>query len=143
MLFRRIVHQYVEPAKFTDCLLDGLPAEVFVSDITRNHETATALTFNHALGLLGIHVLVQIDNRDIGALFRIGNRHCTANSAIAAGDERHFITKFSASGLLGSFAFRLRRHRCFEPRLTRLVLGGALLFCCVHHVLLLSPCGPG
>src|SRR3954451_2673993 len=55
----------------------------------RNHSVPTGLAYDPR-GLLGIGVLVQVGDEDVGTLTREGQRHRTTDAAVTAGDERHF-----------------------------------------------------
>jgi len=45
---------------------------------------------NHRLGLLGVVILLEIDDGDLRAFAREQHTHGAADAAVASGDERGF-----------------------------------------------------
>ena len=75
-----VVDQDIEPAEFLHRAADGLLAEFRIGDIARDHDAAAALLLDRAFGFLGVLMLVEIGDRDIGAFARIEHRYRTADA---------------------------------------------------------------
>lgn len=70
-LFRCVVDEDVDLAKFLDVLFDRLLAGLVVHEITGDQEALTALLLNEFLGPFGVLLLLwEIDDTDIGAFAR-------------------------------------------------------------------------
>ena len=69
-------------------------------------DAAAAFLLDRALGLLGVLVLVEIGQRDVGALAGEQHRHRPADAGVAAGDQRNLVEQ-----LLRAFVVRRVVHR--------------------------------
>ena len=58
-----------------------------IGDVAGDQDAAAPFLLDRALGFLGVLVLVEIDDRDIGAFAREQHRHRAADAGIAAGDD--------------------------------------------------------
>ena len=56
---------------------------------------AAAFVLDRSLRLLGILVLVEVGDRDVGALPGEEDRHGAADAGVAAGNERDFVLQLS------------------------------------------------
>src|SRR6266480_7256800 len=122
MLFGGVVDQNVELAELFNGSLDSFSTELFLADIACDQQTFAALFLYQAPGLLCVLVLFEIDNRNVCIFFREGNPDCAADSAIAASDERHFISQFSTTQMFFILGPRPRLHFVFTPRSPLLML---------------------
>ena len=59
-----------------------------VLDVTREQDGFAAGVLDQALGLLGVLMLAEIGDQDVGALARERDGHRAADAAFAAGDDR-------------------------------------------------------
>ena len=73
--------------------------------------------FDGALGLLGVLVLVEIDDRDIGAFARKEHGDGAADAGVAAGDQRHHVLELVRALVAGRLEHR---------RLIQILLGAGL-----------------
>src|SRR4051812_17922364 len=74
-------------AEFVDGPLDRFAAEGFVPNVAGNCQTAVFSFLDESLRFLGVVMLVEIDDHDVGAFLRHGHGYCPADSAVAAGDQ--------------------------------------------------------
>src|SRR5262245_60361349 len=125
MLLPRVVHQDVESAELLDGLVDRLSTEVRIADVAAEKEAAGAVLLDEILGLLGVAVLLEVGDRDVGTLLGEGDRDGATDAAVAAGDEGHAPIELAASAvLLAPFGARLRLHPALDPGLVILLLRG-------------------
>jgi len=89
LLERGVVHEDVELAQFVDGPLDGVFAEFRIGHVARDEDAAAALFLDGAFRLLGIFMLVEIGDGDIGALPRVEHGDRASNPRVAAGDKRN------------------------------------------------------
>jgi hypothetical protein len=54
-----------------------------VSQVAGDQHGLAALPFDQRLNLVGVVMLFEVGNQDIGALARIGDRDCPAYAAVA------------------------------------------------------------
>src|SRR5262245_10072246 len=101
-----IVHQNVKLAVFLDRPLYRAVAERGVAHIARNQETAPTLAFDRRSGRVGVPVLIEIDYRNIGALSRIEDCDCTANTRIGASDKGNHVLELVGANVAWSFEER-------------------------------------
>jgi hypothetical protein len=127
MLLARVVHQHVEPAESANGAVHRLAAEALVADVTRDEQATPALFLDRALRLLGILVLVQIDDRDVRTFLGEGDRHRFADPAVTAGDDGHSAFQLAAAPLCRVIGYRPGPHLGLDSRLPILVLRGSLL----------------
>src|SRR5262245_46879233 len=71
LLERGVVHEDVELAELVDGSLDGVLAKFRIGHVARDEDAAAALFLDGAFRLLGIFMLVEIGDGDIGALPRV------------------------------------------------------------------------
>ena len=80
------------------------------------------------LRLLGVLVLVEVDDRDVGALLGEDDRDGAADAAVAAGDERDLAAQLAAGPVLAVLGLRPRRHLRLDAGPAVLVLRRLLGF---------------
>jgi hypothetical protein len=68
-------------------------------------------------------MLVEVDDRHIGAFAGIENRHRAADARIAASDQGHHIEQLVGTPVVGRFGHRLRLELRFETGLAQMLLG--------------------
>jgi hypothetical protein len=66
-LKRGVVYQDIQPAQLPGGLLYGAPAKLGIGHIARNQDSPAALRFHRTQSLLGILMLIQVDDGDIGS----------------------------------------------------------------------------
>src|SRR5690606_26912390 len=88
VLFRGVVHQYVETAELADYLLDELLADLAVSDITRHGKGLAALVPDQPLRLGGILFLVLVEKGDLRAFARKQHGRRPPDAGVSARDGR-------------------------------------------------------
>jgi hypothetical protein len=86
-----------EPAERLDRARDGVLAEPLIADVARGDDAAAPLLLDQHAGRRGVLVLVEIDDRDVGALFRAADRDRAADAAVAAGDQRGLALSLPAA----------------------------------------------
>src|SRR5262249_11950361 len=84
-----------EATELPDRLVDHLPAELGLRDVSAQQQAAHAVLLDERLRLPGIAVLVEVDHGDIRSRLREGDRHGAADAAIAARDQRHAIPELA------------------------------------------------
>jgi hypothetical protein len=77
-------------AKLAHGSFDGLLAKTAVRDIAWNEDAALALGLDSSFRLLGVFMLIQVDDGDIRAFAGLKNGNRPADAAIAACDECDF-----------------------------------------------------
>ena len=118
-----VVDEDVELAEFLDGLLDRVLAEFGVGDIAGEENAAAAFLLDSLLGLLGVLVLVEIGERDVGALAREEHRDRAADAGIAAGDQRHLVEKLLRALVVRGVVHRLEFELGLEARLAQMLVG--------------------
>lgn len=88
-----VVDQHVEAAEFLHRACHRAAAKGAGADIAPQRETAPALCLDGALRRLGVAILAEIGDGDIGALAREQHRHSAADAGIAAGDQGHLAVE--------------------------------------------------
>src|SRR4051794_26172499 len=88
MLLAGVVDQDVETAEPVDGLLDRALAKLLVADVAGYRDRAAAFAFDDLLGLRGIVMLAQIEDRDVSAFASVERRDSSADAAVGAGDQR-------------------------------------------------------
>src|SRR3954463_5618946 len=121
--------------------LHELLAEAFVAHVAGVRAAATPFLLDQPPGLRGVLVLVEVGNRDVGALAGVGDGHGPTDAAVPARDERYLALQFAAAAMRGIVGARARRHLGFDARLAILVLRRLLLARFLWHWLLLSARG--
>ena len=123
VLLGGVVHQDVEPAELLHRLLDAALAERLVADIARDLDGVAAFVFDQLDRFVGVLVLFKIDDRDVRALARHGDRGGAADAAVAAGDQRDLALK-PARAVRFREILRQRMHLVFAAGLPGLFLRG-------------------
>jgi hypothetical protein len=72
-------------------LLDRRLAEVCVCDVAWYQKAPASLCLDGMFGLRGVLMLIQIHDRDVGALPCIQHSDGTADPGIAPGDQSHHV----------------------------------------------------
>src|SRR6266496_5835859 len=132
MLFGRVVDQNIDLAELLHGLFDSFSTELFLADVTCDQQTFAPFFFHPTLGFIRVLVLFKVHDRNVRILFCKGNRDCTADSAVAAGDERHFISQFSTTAMFFVLGSRPRFHFVFAARLSLLMLRRLKVFLLGH-----------
>ncbi|MGY3116979.1 hypothetical protein ACVWXN_000399 [Bradyrhizobium sp. i1.4.4] len=82
-----VVDENVDTAEVADRQIDDLPAMVRGSQITFHQDRLTTFGFDESRYFLGVVVLIEIGNQDIGALAGESDGDSPSYSAITAGDD--------------------------------------------------------
>src|SRR3546814_5324823 len=88
MLFAGVVDEDAEAAEFFDRLRDDLLARLRLADVGLDRDRAPPFGLDDRGGFDGIGAVLEIDDRDVGALAREKRRDRAADAAVAAGDDR-------------------------------------------------------
>src|SRR5947199_782410 len=123
LLERGIVDQDVELAELRDGLLYSRLAESKISDVAGDRNAAPSFSFHQALGFFGIDVLVEIDNRHVGAFAGIKDRHRAADARIAPRDQRDHVEQLVGPPVVGRFRHWLRLELRLKARLAQMLRG--------------------
>ena len=94
-----------------------------IGDIARQENAAAPFLLDRALGLLGVLVLVEIGDRDVGALAREQHRDRAADAGIAAGDQRHLVEKLFRALVVRGVVHRLELELGLLARLAQMLVG--------------------
>ncbi|MNX81916.1 hypothetical protein D3C86_1136220 [compost metagenome] len=155
-----VVDQEVQPPELLDHLLDDLLAVGGVREVALDGEALAAGLADPAQGLLGVVVLVEVGDRDVGPLAGEGDRDRPADAAVAAGHQGLASEQLVGAtvalfavvgggahlGLVARPGLGLGRLLALGPRLGKRVgIDGKSLFLTRrvgHHALLLLE-GPG
>jgi hypothetical protein len=140
MLLGSIIDQDIEASKHTNSLLDGLTAELFVTDIPGNQQTLLTFLLDLALSFLSIVMLIEIGNGDISALFGKSDSDGSADPAITPSNKCGSVAQLTTAlirNVLGAWQWRHLRLNAWllVLLLWRLLLLFLTLALC--HVLLL------
>ena len=123
VLLGGVVDQDVEAAELLHGCLDRIAAELLVSDVAGDLERAATLLLDRGHGLVGVLVLLEIDDGDLGAFPRHRHRDRAADAGIAAGDQRHLVFEPAATGIF-RLVVGLRPHLALAAGLAFLLLCG-------------------
>src|ERR1043165_9985888 len=110
VLLRRIIHENVKTVQFRDRLVDAVLATADDTHIPGYDETPSTFFFYKPLGFSCILMLVEIDDRHIGALLGEGYGDGSPYSTIATGNQGHLSMKFAATSSRAIFRLGLRNH---------------------------------
>lgn len=88
LLLGGVVHEDVELPERVERPVQDLPTEVGIPDVTGEREAATVGLPDPLGRVLGVLVLVEVGDGDVGALAGKGDGDRTADPTIPAGDER-------------------------------------------------------
>ncbi|XUR38955.1 hypothetical protein ACQY74_007095 (plasmid) [Rhizobium leguminosarum bv. trifolii] len=117
-----VVDENVDTAELLDRRLDDLSAVGGILDVTADEDSLASGLLDQPFRLIGILILVEIGEQQIGTLPGIGDRHCPANAAIAAGDDRPLALQPLGTAIALFAMVGNRVHLCRETR-HRLLLG--------------------
>ena len=124
VLLGGVVDQDVEPAELLDRLLDAALAERLVADIARDLDARRGPRSRPARSVSSASLCsFEIDDRDVSALARHGDRDGAADAAVAAGDQRDLALKPARTVRLRKI-LRQRMHFVFAAGLPGLSLRG-------------------
>ena len=124
VLLGGVVDQQIEPAEGLDGAREGLAAERLVADVAGDREAAPPLFLDQLPGRAGVGVLVEIDDRDLGALLGEADRDRPADPAVAAGDQGDLAGELAGAPIVAHLGARLGRHLRAQAGLALLLLGG-------------------
>src|SRR5690606_30016207 len=133
VLLARIVHEDVDRSEAAGRLLDRPPAELRVRDIAADQQALGAFGFDQALRVLGVPVLIEIDDRDRRTLPREMHGHGPTDAAVAAADDRHLALELAAAAIVVADRHRLGGHCGLHARLSPLLLPGLRSSLLVRH----------
>lgn len=106
-----IVDQNGEPAKFLHDLFDGAATEVGIGDIARNLQRFVTVTCNLLAGLRRVRLLlIEIHERDIGALARERHGNGPPDTGVATGYQCHFALELGGGTVIFRLVAWLRVH---------------------------------
>src|SRR3546814_1165993 len=105
MLFAGVVDEDAEAAEFFDRLRDDLLARLRLADVGLDRDRAPPFGLDDRGGFDGIGAVLEIDDRDVGALAREKRRDRAADAAVAAGDDRHLAVE-AARARIARLPFR-------------------------------------
>src|SRR5699024_9252562 len=69
-----------------------------------------------ACGVLRVCILLQVGDRDVGALPGVGNGHCPADATVATGDQGHLVGEATGSPVRLLTTVRSGRHQVLGAR---------------------------
>src|SRR4051794_15585433 len=127
MLLGGVVHQDIEPPELLNRLRHRLLAKRLVTNIAGDQHAAPILLYDHPACLLGVAMLIEVDNRHVGALFCEDNCDGAAYSTVAAGDQGNHAPQLAARFILAIISLWARCHLGLESRPPLLMLRWLLL----------------
>src|SRR4051812_10654767 len=110
VLFGGVIHQYVKAAKLAHRAGDRVAADVLVADIARDREEAPSRLFDEPACLLGIAVLVEVDDRYVSSFFGEGDGYSAPDAAVSTCDEGHLAFELVTAARRRIARLRLRGH---------------------------------
>src|SRR5690606_23969361 len=122
VLLGGVVDEDVEPTELVDGLPDGVAAELGVCDVAPEQEGPPALLLDLRLDLLGVPVLLEVDDRDVGALLGEVHGHGPADAAVASGDDGAHPVELPGRLVALSRVLGLRPHLMLAAGLVLLLL---------------------
>ena len=100
-------------------------------DVAADQEGLAARLLDVALDLLGVGVLAEVADQDIGTLAGVRDRHRPADPGVGAGDHRDLALELAGALVAVLAAVRDRSHLALNA-------GYVLLLCWLAHRALLS-----
>jgi hypothetical protein len=85
-LVRRIIDEEVDTVELFDCSLDDRPAMFGFAQIASDEHGLATFLLDQRLHLLGVVVLIEIGDQDVGTLARVSDRHGPTDATIGTGD---------------------------------------------------------
>src|SRR5437868_10791415 len=134
MLLCRVVDQNVECSELSHRLLHCLLAELFIAHIASDQDTLCTMILDELPRLFRIFMLVEINNRNVGAFLGESDSDGAPDSAIATADKCHFPLEFPAPAMALVFCLRPRSHLVLTSRLLRLCLFWLFFLFCWHMI---------
>src|SRR5262245_36807887 len=83
-----------------DGSLDGVLAKFRIGHVARDEDAAAALFLDGTFRLLGIFMLVEIGDGDIGTLPRVEHGNRASNPRVAAGDKCNHSCKLALASVV-------------------------------------------
>jgi hypothetical protein len=123
VLLGGIVDHDVQAAEAFDGARHRLPAERFRADVAVDEQMLLALGLDQPSSLLGVLVLVEIEDGDLGALARHSHGDGAPDAAVPTGDQRDLAGQPSGPRKTRG-ELRLRAHLGLATGLTILLLRG-------------------
>src|SRR5690606_28116457 len=114
-----VVDENVEAAEGVDRATHQFLAELLILDVAGKQQRRAAGLLDPARGLSRVLLLIEIGNRNVGALAGEGDGDSAADTGVAAGDER-CATLEPARAAIGPFA--VVGNRVHQGSLSRHVL---------------------
>src|SRR5204863_8597068 len=141
MLFGRVVDQNIDLAELLHGLFHSFSTEPFLADITCDQQASAPCFYHQTLGFIRVLVLFKVQNRNVRIFFCKGTSNCAADPAVAASNDRYFISQFSSTAMCFVLCSRPRFHFVFTARLSLLMLSWRKLLPLGHpEIFLVSVC---
>src|SRR6185369_3277653 len=112
MLLPGIVDEDVEAAELVHHLLHGFLAEILVADVAGNRDRLAPFLLDDLLRELGVVVLAEVEDGDVGPLAGEEGGDGAADAAVSTGDQRHLVLQ-SSRAAVARFPIRLRLQLAF------------------------------
>src|SRR6187401_2034958 len=126
VLFGCVVHYDIESAKSLSSCIYRFTTECLSAHVASEEQAFASHLVNHASGFLSINMLIEVDDRYIRPLLGEGNRDCTADTAVATGNDCHLFSELVRRVILALYWLWQRAHFRLNPRLPSLRLGWTL-----------------
>ena len=109
VLLGGVIDQYIQVDEIGDCSADCVPAEGFGADVAGDGQAAAASSrLDPPLGLLGVLVLVEVDDRDVGTFPGKRDGGGPADPAVAAGDDGDLVLELIGAAARAPLRIRPR-----------------------------------
>ncbi len=128
VLLGSVVDEDVEAAQLPARALDRFTTERGVGHVALEQQAALAFGFDQRLGVFRVAILIEIDHGTIGPFAGVVHRYGTADTAVAAGDQRHLALELVGAAIVVANELRLGPHIMLVARLICLMLWGKMRF---------------
>jgi hypothetical protein len=118
-----VVDEDVEAAELLQGLLNGAGAEFRIANVAADQQAFPSFLLNRLPGALGILILFQVDNRNIGAFARVQHGDAAPDAAVTAGDDRNLALELPRAEIVRRVVKGLGIELVFVPGLRLMLLG--------------------
>ena len=122
LLKRSVVDEDVEAAEPLQGLLNGARAELRIGDVAADQQAFTSLLLDSIHSALGVLLLFQVDDCNVGAFSRIQHGHAAPDPTVTAGDDRNLALELFRAEIMRRVVKRIGIEFVFVPGLGLMLL---------------------